>query len=203
MVHQGQQPREIILRLNAKDEIRVFHPLEYELFRSLCHTRKAQTGRGTGRAVPLPSTSVRAQPQLVAGTGARLGKGLGITLTGALPHSTNRAKEWQLNCLHTLTMWTRVTADETKPKHSSMSDTGRKTIPHEDTALGPVPVAWLGLWPGEAAFQQVVKLPNIRGTWTDGDALCFAPAHKNIFITKCLESRYLLLLAWGCWQQCR
>lgn len=203
MVHQGQQPREIILRLNAKDEIKVFHQFEYELFRSLCHARKAQTGRGTSRAVSLPSTSVRAQPQLMAGTEAHLSKGLGGTLTGAHPHSTNRAKEWQLTCLHTLTAWARATADETKPKHSSMSDTGGKNIPHGDTALGPVPVAWLGLRPGEAAFQQVLRLPDIRGTWTDGGALCFAPARKNIFITKCLEARYLLLLAWGCWQQCR
>lgn len=50
------------------------------------------------------TTAITCWQQLVAGTGARLGKGLGSTLSGACPHSTNRAKERQQNCLHTLTV---------------------------------------------------------------------------------------------------
>lgn len=184
MVHQGQQPREIILQLNTKDEIKVFHQFEYTPGKLKqgglqaewhhCHHLLA-AARGWHRSTP--------------GQGARRHPLRGLP-------SLN-----QQSCLHTLTVWARVTADETKPKRSSVSDTGGKTTLHRDTALGPVPVAWPGLWLGEAAFQQVLRLPDIRGTRTDGDALCFAPARKNIFITECLEARYLLLLAWGCWQQ--
>jgi len=46
------------------------------------------------------TTAITCWQQLVAGTGARLGKGLGGTLSGACPHSTNRVACTHSRCEH-------------------------------------------------------------------------------------------------------
>lgn len=47
--------------------------------------------------------------------------------------------------------------------------------------LCPGPGAWLGLQPGETAFQQVHELPNIGQVWADGDVLCLISVQKKHF----------------------
>lgn len=126
-------------------------------------------------------------------------------LPGGCPHSPQSAKELAVSCKSSSGKHLQVPSVEAQPLQVVfhliglpaaanlcmwiLSQTWRVGKPHQHCPARSLLVGWLGLHPGETAFQQVYELPNSRQVWADGDVLCFIPVQK----------KYFYYQAWSVW----